>query len=156
MKKYYFLEILCIVLTICFIVFSVSGSSEKTDKTADEICENLVQLMSTEDVVDRNSNFTSDKYGIDISQFSSSQCYSSDDVMNVNEIFIGVFADEISEDVLSSFEKYAEDRFNLYNGYAQQQSALIDNYILKTESGAVFFCIDENAENIYSEFLKIV
>lgn len=156
MKKYYVLEILCIVLTVCFIIYSVSGTSVRTEKTSEELSVHLIRLMATEDITDRNVNFIRDKYDIDTSLFSSLVCYSSDDVMNVNEIFIGVFADEIDENVLTSFENYAADRYNLYNGYARQQSALIDNYVLKIESGALLFCIDDNAENIFAEFLKIV
>lgn len=156
MKKYFFVEILCIVLTVCFIVFSVAGTSVKTEKTAEEIINSLVELMSTEDIGSKNSNFTADKYNIDSSVFSSLECYCSDDVMNVNELFIGVFAEENDDAVYSAFEKYASDRFTLYDGYASEQSALIGGHILKVESGVLFFCIDENAEDIYEELLKII
>lgn len=156
MKKYIIAEITCVILTFSFIIYTVTTTTGTTEKTAVEICQNLVADMSTDDLTERNVNFINEKYNVSSSVFSSVMCLSSDDVMNVKEIFVGVFNEEADSETICAFESYAEDRFNLYNGYAPEQSALIDNYILEVSSGALFFCIDDNAQAIYSEFLKNV
>lgn len=156
MKKYLFAEILCILLTVCFIVYSVSSTSVVTDKSAIELGEILLDKMSTEDLSEKNINFINEKYDIDASVFSSVFCYASDDVMNVNEIFIGVFAETEDDSVLDKFNSYKDGRFNLYNGYAQEQSALIDSCVLEISSGVLIFCVDDNSNGIFSEFLEIV
>ncbi len=156
MKKYFIVEILCVLLAVSYIVYSVSTTSVTTIKSAEEISSLLVTDMSTDDICERNINFITEKYGVSSSMFSSVVCFSSDDVMNVNELFIGVLTDESNDEIIRSFEDYAEDRFNLYNGYAPEQAALIDNYVLDVSSGALIFCIDDNAEAIYSKLLKIL
>ena len=150
MKKYLFAEIICIVLTLIFIVSSVSDSFV-TDKTADELSVNLIELMG-EDVKIRNNAFTTEKFDIDLSVFESCVYVSSDDVMNVSELFVGVYSDGTHSEVKDVFVSYAEDRYNLFNGYAPEQAAMLNDYILEEKSGAVIFCVSENADAVFSLF----
>ena len=150
MKKYLFAEIICIVLTLIFIVSSVSDSFV-TDKTADELSVNLIELMG-EDVKIRNNAFTTEKFDIDLSVFESFVYVSSDDVMNVSELFVGVYSDGTHSEVKDVFVSYAEDRYNLFNGYAPEQAAMLNDYILEEKSGAVIFCVSENADAVFSLF----
>lgn len=150
MKKYLFAEIICIVLTLIFIVSSVSDSFV-TDKTADELSVNLIELMG-EDVKIRNNAFTTEKFDIDLSLFESFVYVSSDDVMNVSELFVGVYSDGTHSEVKDVFVSYAEDRYNLFNGYAPEQAAMLNDYILEEKSGAVIFCVSENADAVFSLF----
>ncbi len=150
MKKYLFAEIICIIITLVFIISSVSNSFV-TDKTADEISVNLIELMG-EDVKIRNNAFATEKFDLDLSVFDSYIYASSDDVMNVNELFIGVFSDGADSDVKDVFCSYAEDRYNLFNGYAPEQAALLDDYILEEKSGAIIFCVSENADAVLGLF----
>lgn len=155
-KKYVFFEVLFVALSVVFIVASVSNASVHTSKTASELSSSIIDMMSTDDINERDINFVAEKYSIDTSVFSSVSCYSSDDVMNVSELLVCVFNDSSDESILTLIEKYSDERYNLYNGYAQKQSALISNCIISIDSGALFFCVDENAEKIYSHFLEIV
>lgn len=156
MKKYLITEILCVLLCIVYIIYSVGDTSVKTNKTADELSSALLEMMSTDDLNERSINFISEQYNIDASVFSSVSCFTSDDVMNVSEIFIGVFADSSDDTVCSAMNEYSQSRYSLYNGYAAEQAALLDNSIIVVKAGVLFFCVDENAEKIYSEFLKII
>lgn len=150
MKKYLFAEIVCIIAALVFIFFSVSDSFV-TDKTADELSDNLIELIG-EDIKIRNTVFTAEKFDMDLSVFESFIYASSDDVMNVNELFIGVYSDGNHSDVRDVFVTYAEDRYNLFNGYAPHQAAILNNYILEEKSGVVIFCVSENADAVFSMF----
>lgn len=151
MNKYRITEVLCVLLTLSFIFFSVN-SQKKTDKSADELSISVINIMNDNSVIERNNNYIKENLINDISVFSSVSYYSSDDVMNVNELFIGVLNEKNNNDVFSVFEEYVNDKYNLFNGYAPEQASYLSSYILKNDAGTIFFCVGENAQDIYNEF----
>ncbi len=153
MKKYFITEIICIVLTGIFILSSVSAK-KTTNKTAEEITDELTVLFGDESLVARDSGFIRETFGIDTSAFLSVSYYSSDDIMNVNEIFVGVTDAPLSAEVRSAFISYAEDKHSLFDGYAPEQAAYLDAYVLEENSGAVIFLVSEKADLIKTGFMS--
>lgn len=150
MTKYRVIEIVCVILTVIFIFSSVS-KEERTSFTADEISEAVITEMNNDALIKRENEFIRDTFGIEPDLFSSVSYYSSDDVMDVSELLIGVLTAE-EEAVYDSLRGYAQDRYNLFNGYAQKEAALLDSYILETVSGVVIFCVSENEDAVFDAF----
>lgn len=154
MNKYRIVEFVCVILSLVF-VFSSVKTETQTTKTAEELTEILISEMNSDSLLLREREFIRDRFGIDLSLFSSVIYYSSDDVMEVSELFIGVLNGEESS-VSDAFSKYVTDRFNLFNGYAPEQTVLLDDYILDISSGVLIFCVSENADAVLSAFNRSV
>ncbi|MBE6715360.1 MAG: DUF4358 domain-containing protein [Ruminococcaceae bacterium] len=153
MNKYRITEIICVVLVLLFIVNSVKGET-LTEKSAEELSSSVISLMDDASLLQRSKSFIKEQFNIDISGFSSVSYYSSDDVMNVNELFIGVLSEDYDANISEVFSGYAKDRYNLYNGYANEQAAHLDNYVLSSQNGAVIFCVGKNADAVLNEFIN--
>ena len=76
--------------------------------------------------------------------------------MNVNELFVAITDGEVSDDILTSFEEYVNEKYVLYNGYAPEQASYLNDYVLDVRSGALIFCVGKNAEGILSLFSETV
>ena len=155
MKKYISIEIICVILTVLFVLSSIS-TNKNTLKTAEEITGDLVYLLDDDSFIERDLSFVKEAFEIDLSDFSSVSYYSSDDIMDVTELFVGVLKSEFSDNTKNSFTSYIDDKYNLFNGYAPEQAAYIDAYILDESSGAVVFCVAKDADTVYEAFLDTV
>ncbi len=153
MKKYIFVEAICIVLTLLFVISSL-GSEKSTLKSAKEITDAINIYSFDETLKERDGLFIKDAFGIDLAQFSSYSYYSSDDVMNVTEVFVGVFNDSSTDGIKELFEDYQAQKYNLFNGYAPEQAAWLDAFIYDEISGTVIIIVAENADEIYSAILN--
>lgn len=155
MKKYIIVEATCIVLTMLFVISSVRTES-LTHKTAKEITDDMNLLSFDETLQERDGNFIKETFKFDLSDFSSYSYYSSDDIMNVTEVFVGVLSGNGSDAIKQLIEDYQSDKYNLFNGYAPEQAAWLDAFVYDELSGAVVFIVAENADAVYSAFLKAI
>ncbi len=149
MKKYIFVEILCIILTLVFVINSITPE-KATHKTAKEITDEIAASAYDSTLKERDGLFIKEAFGFDLTEFLSYSYYSSDDIMNVTEVFVGIVNGSFDEKIKAAFEKYQSEKYNLFNGYAPEQAALLDSFIYDEVSGAVVFIVAENAEDIYS------
>lgn len=154
MKKFFVAEILCVVAALAFIFVTVKDCFV-TDKDAAQLAD-AVALMLDEGLTERNSIYTSEHLGVDVSSFTSFRYYSSDDVMNVCELFIGVLNDYGDTSVQDTITSYSEERYNLFNGYAPKEAELLENCIIDIKSGVVIFCVSNNADAIYNLICQTV
>ncbi len=154
MYRYRFVEIICVLLALWFIVLSVSGKKE-LNMTASEIME-IVCKDEISGLVSRDREFIRENLGFDPDVFSSFSYYSSDDVMNVNEVFIAVLdINGSGTAAVEAMEAYRLGRLNLFNGYAPEQAALIENRKHLFEGNVIIYIISENADEILSAFMKL-
>ena len=155
MKKYTFIEISCVFLVIIYIFISV-GNSGRTLKTSDEIFSEVVSVFNDDALMKRDIDFIKKTFEIDLSEFSSVSYYSTDDVMNVGELFVGVLSESSTQDFSVIFEEYATDKFNLYDGYAPEQAAYLDDFVMVLRNGAILFCVGKNAQCVLNAFYDAV
>lgn len=155
MKKYMFVEISCVIFVVLFIFFSTNNET-KSSKSAEEISAELIDVFNDDALVERSAEHIKKAFNIDLSDFSSYSYYSTDDVMNVGEYFVGVLAEGANEDFNDLFENYTSEKFVLYNGYAPMQAAYLDNYVFVVSKGVVLFCVGENAELLLDAFYSTV
>lgn len=151
MTKYRITEILCVVLAVVFIAFSVD-TEKNTEKTAEQLVQPLIKLMEDNTLLSRDSAFIRERLKLDTEAFSSFSYYSSDDVMNVNELLIIVFENSVPEGISDGLSDYALDRYNLYNGYAPEAAQYLKDRVISVEGNAVIFCVGKNSSEILSAF----
>ena len=154
MHKYRFVELLCIILAVLFIISS-EISVKNVDMSADDICF-AIEFTSDESLEKRNNLYIKDKLSLDFSENVDFVYYSSDDVMNVNEILIAVVADDSTEEIKAALENYLSEKFNLFNGYAPEQAALLDSARIEIISNLVFFCVSADADKYFSAVQQLL
>ncbi len=151
MHKYRFIELLCIGFTVVFVFCSMSGSTKTIDMTAAEISEKICdEECST--LISRDRSYVKEKLGIDTQDFVDFVYCSSDDIMDVREIFIAVSENEISKTVFKAIEDYRTEKFNLYNGYAPDAALLLKNAVFECRDNILIFAVSDNADAVYSAF----
>lgn len=154
MHKYRFVELLCIILAVLFILSS-QMADKPTDMTAQQLYASLEQAEEN-DLIERDKLFLKDKFAIELQASDSFVYYSSDDVMNVNEIFIGVVNDGDINEIKEKFENYLNEKYNLFNGYAPEQAAMLDAARVETVSNVIFFCVSSDADEIFSSLSALM
>ena len=154
MHKYRFVELLCIVFAVLFIVSS-EISVKNVEISAEQIYSSI-DFVTEEALEKRNNLYIRDKFSLDFSENVDYIYYSSDDVMNVNEILIAVVFDDSVNEIKQSLESYLAEKYNLFNGYAPEQAALLDSARIEIISNLVFFCVNADADEYYSAVQQIV
>lgn len=152
MNKHRIFEIVCVAALLVFIVL-VSRDSSYSDKTAQQMAEAVTQAMDVSELKKIKKNQIREDFGIDFSSVESFVYYASDEVMNVSELMlIKLKADVRSDEIKEKIEKRVKDKQTLFKGYAPEQSALLENYILSDEGGFIFYCVGEDAKQAHSAF----
>lgn len=149
MTKFRIAEIVCVCLAVAFIIASLPREV-RTEKAAADIVTEILPMMRDDTLVERDSAFVREKFGIDVSLCSSFSYYSADDVMNVNELFVAVFDEKAPVGFADGFKAYSEDRFRLYDGYAPEQARFIESCEIISEGNVFLFCVGENSAEIQS------
>ena len=151
--KYRIIEIFCVVCAALFIVFSVM-SNTGSKKSADEIYKEMSENSPTaQGVVLRDNTFFKKTFGISADGFEGFVYYSSDDVMNVNELLIVKFDNKQSaRELTEKIEKYISDNRKIFEGYAPQQEEMLKNYVLETNTNTLFFYVGEKSEAVKDAF----
>lgn len=153
MKKYRITEIICLASAVVFIWFSLV-SLKGTDKNAEEIASALLPLMDDSTLTKRGVGALRKAFDFNTEAFCSFSYYSSDDVMDVNEILVLVLKDNSGTDeICEKLKRYAGERYAVYNGYAAMQAELLDNYVLKVKGNALLFCIGKEAGKALGSFV---
>ena len=147
-------EALCIIILAVFISLTV-GSTRTSDASAKEVCDKVLQAAGIDSLTLRKNDSFKKSFGLDAKSFDEVVYYSSDDIMTVDEILVVKLKEGVSADsLMSSVTGYAQDRFNIYNGYAQAQSELLANYVLKHSGNFVLFAVCSDAHLAQDEFIK--
>lgn len=154
MKRFRVIEILCIVFVAMFIFFSVS-SVQGTDRNAKDISAELLPIMKGAGLRERQDELLRKNFSFNMEGIESFAYYTSDDVMNVNELLVLVVTDtQMIDAVTLSVKTYVTDRYELYKDYAPKEGALLENYCLKVQGNAVLFCVHEKCDVVSDEFLE--
>lgn len=158
MKKFKvrFFEILCIVFLAVFI-FSVTQGETYSTKTVDEVESSVLEVFSTKDLKKIKKNKLKEEFSFDFDQIDSFSYYASDSIMNVNEILIIKLKPEVNyEETEQLIMERLGKKQVLFEGYAPNESALLQSYVLKCDSGFVFYAIGEQAQQSLERFLSVV
>ena len=151
MHKYRFTELLCVALVIVFIFFSMADRKNTIDMTAAEIADSICAELCSE-LSARDRAYVREKLEFDPEIFDSFVSFSSDDIMDVREIFIGVAVNKVDSTVIKACEAYQSEKFNLYNGYAPREAAMLENAVIRNEDNIFIFIVCEDSASVASAF----
>ncbi len=158
MKKFKvrFFEILCIVFLVVFI-FNVTQGETYSTKTIDEVESSVLEVFPTEDLKKIKKNKTKEEFSFDFDQIDSFSYYASDSIMNVNELLIIKLKPDVNSfDTEQLISERLGKKQALFEGYAPEESALLQNYVLKSDSGFIFYAVGDGAQQSLERFLSVV
>ncbi|MGN0486722.1 MAG: DUF4358 domain-containing protein [Acutalibacteraceae bacterium] len=147
-----FAEILCVIFLIVFIVF-VSGGKSYSDKSAAEVAEAVVSAVDTDGLAQVKKNKITEDFGIHFDGVDSYVYYAADSVMDVRELMLIKLKQGVRpDDIMELIRKRAEQKQVLFKGYAPEQSALLESYVLKYKDGFVFYAVGHDSAQALSAF----
>lgn len=156
MKKYRIAEIICIVILVVFIGF-LSKEETTSDKTAKEVAKAVFSAVDTSGLKKQSKLQIKKELSLSVDSFDGMYFIKSDDIMDVREIIIIKLKDGASSDeAIQKIKKRLEDKQTLFEGYAPEQSAMLQNYVLKQKAGFVFYAVLTDKEAALSAFNKIL
>lgn len=156
MKKYRIAEIICIVLLVVFIGF-LSKEETTSDKTAKEVAKAVFSAVDTSGLKKQSELQIKKELSLSVDSFDGMYFIKSDDIMDVREIIIIKLKDGASSDeAIQKIKKRLEEKQTLFEGYAPEQSAMLQNYVLKQKAGFVFYAVLTDKEAALSAFNKIL
>lgn len=154
MKAVKFKELLCVVVLVVFVVFLSRGTA-LSDKTAQEIFDAVSSSVDLTELSKCDKAKFKKETGFETGAFEDVLFYASDNIMQVREIMIVKLKDrEQSQALITALEKRAEEKANLFKGYAPEQSAMLDSFVLEERGGFVFFAVCEKPELTVSAFRR--
>lgn len=152
MKAVKFKEFLCILVLIAFIAFLTKGTA-RSDKSAQEIFEKVTATIDMTELSECDKAKFKKETGFETNRFEEVLFYASDNIMQVREIIIvKLNEDESAQALLNVLEKRVSQKANLFKGYAPEQSAMLESYILEEKCGFVFFCVCEKPQMTLNTF----
>lgn len=154
MKKYRIAEIVCIVILLVFIGV-LSADETASDKTLKEVAGAVIAEVNTEGLSKQSDMQIKKELSLSASEYEGIYFAKSEDVMDVREVLIIKLKENQSADgAIEKIEKRISDKQNLFEGYAPEQSAMLQNYILRQKAGFIFYCVLKDGEAAVSVFNK--
>ncbi len=156
MNKHRIFEIVCVIALAVFIVFMTS-ESHYSDKTAQQVAQTLVKSFDVSELKEIDKNKIREDFSIEFDGIDSFVYYASDSVMNVDELMIIKLKKDINGDeIIEKIENRVTEKQVLFEGYAPEQSALLNSFVLKEDSSFIFYAVGEDADEAYRAFKSSV
>lgn len=154
MAKRQFKEICCFLVLIAFI-FVISSEPSNSNKSTDEVAQNILKVMNTSDITKRSNTDFKKQFGFNVSEFDSVTYYASDSVMQVNELLVVRLKDNSQAQALTdAIEKRMEEKISAFEGYAPNEAALLKAHETKHNRNFIMFAVDENIQAAVGAFKK--
>ncbi len=154
MKMIKFKEFLCIVALVLFVFFLSKGTAVSS-KSAKEVFSSVSTVFEMKELSKCDKARFKRDTGFESGTFKEVLYYASDDIMQVKELMIVKLKDGSSGAALvSSLEEKVKEKAQLFKGYAPEQSAMLDSYVLEERGGFVIFAVCENSQSVLSAFKK--
>jgi len=156
MRKYRAAEIICIVILVVFIGL-LSREEASSDKTAKEVAKAVFSAVDTSGLKKQSELQIKKELSLSVDSYDGMYYVKSDDIMDVREIIIIKLKEGGSSDeAVEQIEKRLKEKQTLFEGYAPEQSAMLQNYVLKQKAGFVFYAVLQDKEAALSAFNKIL
>ena len=154
MKKFFLRlgELICVALLVVFIVF-VSTRDKVSTTPFEEVSKSVTASCNLEDLIERDGLDLKRQLSLEAGEYKGFVYYSSDSVMDVRELI--VLSSDNKELLSQAKEKitvYIEEKAGLFEGYAPEESELINSHVLTEKKGFLLFYVGEGKEKVLSAF----
>ncbi len=144
-----------IISVLCLIIFIglVTVNGTVSEKSLDEVAEKTVSAMDLEGTAKGDLKQLRKQFGADESELEEFLYYSCEDVMDVRELLIiRLSPDSEGGSFYSAIEKRLNEKKTLFESYAPEQSAMLDNAVLVREKGFIFYAVGDDCSEVYEAF----
>lgn len=149
-------QLICVVLLVVFIGFSLSQEKEIT-KSATEIAQEITFVINTENLQSFDEARLTEQFGFNSDEFDSWAYYGSEDIMNVREILVIKLKEGAdSQAVADIIDKRAEEKYNTFKDYDPTAASILDGRVIENKNGFIFYAADESAHAGLEAFLKSI
>ena len=146
------MEFVCVALVALFI-FSLLSEKPDSSKTVEEIGNSVIAVTDVSALNKCQNSTFKKEFSLNPNDFDGVFYYASDSLMEVREVLVVKLADPSQEEVLTdSIKKRIEDKIVLFSGYAPQEEALLNSYVLECSRGVVLFAVCDNPEQVVQSF----
>ncbi|WP_018591690.1 DUF4358 domain-containing protein [Terrisporobacter glycolicus] len=133
------------------------GCGVNDDKSVDQIESQMQQEVKFDKMKKGDSKSLKRFYKLNANDYDGVALYTPESTMDVSEVLIVKVKDKSQiESLEDSIESRVKYQLQSFSGYGPEQSALVDNYELKSKGNFVFFAISENAQQIKEAFLNSI
>lgn len=147
-------ELVCVVVLVVFVVCLSAGSSV-SKKSASEVFDQIKSKTQIGEIKKCDKSKFKKETGFAENEFESVVYYGSDSVMEVREIIVVKLKDSSqSRTLVQSLEERVSKKAELFKGYAPEQSAMLDSFVLEEKGGFVFFAVGSEPQKLKSAFEK--
>lgn len=145
-------ETLCVILTVAFI-FGVTRTPPPSETSAAQMAAALLQVTDVSALHEcKNAEFKRE-FELNPNDYEGVVYYSSDAIMEVRELLVVRLAgDEQAEPLMERIRSRAEEKIALFDGYAPEQEALLDAYLLENTRGFVLFAVCDEPSAVLQKF----
>ena len=152
MKALRLKEILCVLLTVAFIVL-VTRHEPPSSVSAKDMAAALCRVTDVSALDEcKNADFRRE-IQLNPNDYDGVVFYSSPNIMEVRELLVVRLADESQGEALTEcLRSRVEAKRKLFHAYAPEQEALLDGYVLENTRGFVLFAVSENPEAVRQTF----
>lgn len=145
-------EILCVILTLAFIV-CVTRNEPPSETSIDDMAAALLAVTDVTALHERKNAEFRREFLLNPNDYDGVVYYASDSVMEVRELLIVRLADEEQGAALTErIRGRVDDKITLFNGYAPEQEALLSGYVLENMRGFVLFAVCDEPETVLQTF----
>ena len=144
-------------MILAVFIFNITQSEVYSEMTAKQMLSEVKESFSVEKLKSIKKNKLLEEFSFDFDTIDSFSYYASDSIMIVDELLIIKLKQEIKPDECERIiTERLEEKLNLFEGYAPNESALLENYVLKSKSGFVFYAVGEEAQAAVEKFMSVV
>lgn len=145
-------EILCVILTVAFL-FGVMRRPPLSGTSAAEMAAALLEVTDVSALHEcKNAEFKRE-FQLNPNDYDGVVYYSSDSIMEVRELLVvRLVSDGQAEPLMECIRSRAEEKIALFDGYAPEQEALLDAYVLENNRGLVVFAVCDEPETVLQTF----
>lgn len=157
MKKYLQLEYIRYALVVLLLIFVIilcqGGRISKADIQA--VTDDVLASVGTDGISEGNRQMIRRLYGLDPNDYDGISLYYPDSNMGAKEFLIVKMSDmDQFETVKSAMESRVDTQKSIFEGYAPQQYAMVENYQLCHEGNYVLLVISEDPSAAVKAFKK--
>lgn len=156
MSKQRIFEIISVVALVVFI-FVMSFEPGYSDKTAQQVAQTVTESFDVTSLKQFKKNEIIREFDISLDGADSFVYYADDAIMNVSELLIIKLKQDVSaDDIVDKIQSRVSEKQVLFEGYAPEQSALLEGYVLYQGNGFIFYAVGDNVTEALSAFKSSV
>ena len=149
---YRILLVAILVFAIAFFVFQKNTVSETP---AEEVFQKVSAAVDSDKMEPSSNRFFKKYYGLNAADYEGVLFYAPVTNMDADELLVVCLKDpDQAEAVTEAILKRQADKAQTFEGYAPEQYALAEDYLLDVQGNYILFVVDPNAEAIDAAFAE--